>query len=49
MTDLELCFQKCPKPNLTEINGAANAMLPETRAAPTEHQFLKYPFSLKKK
>lgn len=46
MTDLELCFQKCPKlNNLTEINGAANALLPDTRAAPAEHQLLNLPFS----
>lgn len=50
MTDLELCFQKCPKPNnLTEINGAANALLPDTRTAPSEHQLLNPPFSFFKK
>lgn len=28
------CFQTCPKPNnLTETNGAANALLPETRSS----------------
>lgn len=44
MTDLELCFQIRPKPNiLTEINGAANALLPDTRAAPAE-PLLKLPF-----
>lgn len=50
MTDLELCFQKRPKlNNLTEINGAANALLPDTRAAPAEHQLLKLPFLFFKK
>lgn len=44
MTDLELCFQIRPKlNNLAEINGAANALLLDTRAAPAE-QLLKLPF-----
>lgn len=50
MTDLELCFQKCPKPNnLTEINGAANVLLPERRAVPIEYKFLKVSFFFFKK